>query len=310
MTSRIAADADVYGTYARISALADYLEVCALKGVGVMQSRLADIIYDNKWQLRELMVAPDEDEPEDLGSAQDLARDAADRVFSTLAERSAELGELYPFVVGAESIAVRSGFDVQASPYIAILALAVAHAHLNCDDPLPHRVLEELVEDVLKNQLRLAVNFGRISREVAPFELALQDAASRIGLQATPKAAWRSARAKDERVDTLCHLSWGDNRAGTWTILGQVTCAKSDEWERKLDEPKPPAWAEFLGVRPVPLVFLAVPHHVEAGHLGRLIQSERGIVLDRLRLTRFRRQPGEDERKLVQIVLDAELEPI
>ena len=44
------------------------------------------------------------------------------------------------------------------------------------------------------------------------------------------------AMAKDENVDILCHLPWGDMRSGVWVMLGQVTCAKSEQWEKKIKD--------------------------------------------------------------------------
>lgn len=311
MSSRIAADANVYGTYARISALADFVEVCALKGISITRSRLADLVADNRWQLRDLMVGPEDEEPDEkMSVAQDLATDSADRVFSTLLERAEILGPLYPFEVEAEHLILRGAFNVADSTYVAILAITIAHAFGLCNDPAPTQVLEDVVEDVLRAQVRFAINFGRVRREVNPFEAALEQACPHVNLIAAPRAAWRSHRAQDENVDSIGHIHWGDDRAGTWSVIGQITCARSDEWEGKLDEPKPATWALFLGVAPPPLVFLAVPHHVEKGHLDRLVQGSRGIVLDRLRLARFRTAVAQDERTLVDEMLRAELDPI
>jgi hypothetical protein len=310
MSSRISADANVYGTYARISALADFVEVCALKNVRITKARMGDLISDNRWQLRDLMVGPADDEADERRSAQDQGADAADRVFSTLLERIEILGNLYPFEVEDQHLILREGVDVRDNPYVAMLAITVAHAFQLCDDPAPTQVLEDVVEDVLRSQVRLAINFGRVRREVNPFEAALEQACPQVNLIGTPRSAWRSRRAQDENVDVIGHIHWGDNRAGTWSIVGQVTCARSDEWEGKLDEPKPATWARFLGVSPNPLVFLAVPHHIERGHLDRLVQGDRGIVLDRLRLTRFKAVVAPSEHALVGEMLSADLDSI
>jgi hypothetical protein len=311
MSNRIGPDANIYGTYAKISALADFVEVCTLKNVRVTRARLADLILDNRWQLRDLMVGPeDEDIDESLGAAQDLARDAADRVFAMLKERADTLGALYPFHVEAEQLVLDPAFDIGDSTYVAMLAITIAHAFGFSDEPAPTQVLEDVVEDVLQTQIRLAINFGRIRRETNPFEKALEAACPSIRLVAAPKSAWRSKRAQDENVDSIAHIHWGDDRAGTWSVIGQVTCARSDEWEGKLDEPKAATWALFLGVAPDPLVFLAVPHHVERGHLARLVQGARGIVLDRLRLARDRSKIADAERALVEQMMQAELDAI
>ena len=177
----IAADATIYGTHAKISALADYLEVCALKKVRVRKQQLADIIADNGWQLRELMVNPAdvvdiEDLEDDLPAVLDLAEDAADRVFSTIRERAEILGARYPFKIDGERVVVKSGFRVRESPYVAMLAILVAHSFKLSGDPAPTEVLEDVVGDVLKNKLRLGINFGRVRRRKSPFLAALAEA--------------------------------------------------------------------------------------------------------------------------------------
>jgi hypothetical protein len=117
-----------------------------------------------------------------------------------------------------------------------------------------------------------------------------------------------SSRAQDENVDTIAHVHWDDRRPGTWCFIGQVTCAISDEWEKKLDEPKPATWASLLHVTPKPMVFLAVPHHVETSYMEKLLQSERGIVIDRLRLVMNLNGVDGPKRKLVRKMLNAKMD--
>ena len=311
MNEHISANIDAYGPYARVSALADFLEVCAVKEVRVNRGRLADLIADNPWRLQEIIIGPDnDDEPEldRLPDRLDRAREAADSVVSVLQERADELEDRYPFQFKESHIELKPGTDLRTHPYVKLLALTVAHAYQLCGDPDPKQVFESVVADSLGSLVGNSVDFGRVRRGMASFEAALKEAAPRIGLVSTPKAAWRSRRAQDTGVDTIGHISWGDTRGGAWTVIGQATCARSDYWMGKLDEPKPAGWSRFLGVLPHPMVFLAVPHHVEQNHLNFLIQADRGIVLDRLRLSRFRREIVDGEEALVQAVLNAELE--
>lgn len=310
MPNRISPDANIYGTYAKTSALADYMEVCTLRNVRISKATLADLVGDRDWQLRELIVGPDEDAPERLADRVDLSRDVADRVFTTLRERQLALPTAYPFEVGKDYLTLRDGFDVANSPYVSMLAITVTHAYKLEGAPRPTDVLEDVVADALKTRLPLAINFGRVRRGVNTFENAVVEICPLIELDATPGSAWRAKFAQDENVDTIGHITWGDQRAGAWAIVGQATCAKSDEWEVKLDEPKAATWAKFLGVIPHPLVFLAIPHHIEDQHLYRLVQGERGIVLDRLRLARFRQAIASDERELVDRMLNADLEAL
>jgi hypothetical protein len=312
----IVADANAYGTYGRISALADFLEVCALKKLRVRKQQLADMIGDNGWQLRDLMVNPsDEQDPdvsedpeEDLPVALDLADDAADRVFSTIRERADILGSRYPFRIYGERVMVKAGVSLRRNPYIAVLAITVAHTFKLSSDPDPTKVLEDLVGDMLKKRLRLGINFGRIRRDTSPFLAAVEKACPAVKLKYSIPDLPISKRAQDENVDTIAHLHWGDRRPGTWCFIGQVTCAKSDDWEQKLDEPKPATWGPLLGVVPHPMVFLAVPHHVEEGYLEKLVSSQRGIVLDRLRLTMNMGEVAGDKRRLVRKMLTAKMD--
>lgn len=313
MSGRISANIDAYGTYARVSALADFLEVCAVKRVSLNRGRVADLIADNHWhrQFREIFIGPvdgDEPEPDRLSDRLDRSREAADSVMSALQERADALKERYPFHFEEGHIELRTDADLQDCPYLKLLAITVTHAYQLCGDPDPKRVFESVVADSLGSVIGDSVDFAGIRRRTASFEAALDQAARRIGLMGTPKAAWRSRRAQDSGVDTIGHVSWGDSRGGTWTVIGQATCARSDDWEKKLDEPKSARWSRFLNVRPRPLVFLAVPHHVESHHLNVLVQDERGIVLDRLRLSRFRSEIVDGEKDIFQAVLDAELD--
>lgn len=311
MIGRISADIDAYGTYARFSALADFLEVCAVKQARVGSERLADLISDNRWQLRDIFVGPDDDdeaEADRLPVRLDSAREAADSVFSVLKERADALEEGYPFQFKESHIELKPNTKPKDHPYLKLLAITITHAFQLCKDPDPTRVFETVVADSLRSLVNNVVDFSGVRRGASSFEEALEEAASMMGLVAKPKSAWRSSRAQDSGVDTIGHLSWGDDRGGVWSVIGQATCARSDAWERKLSEPKPGRWREFLNVRPAPMVFLAVPHHVEASHLNSLVQDERGIVLDRLRLARSRTDSVDGEETLVEAVLDAELD--
>lgn len=93
MSGRISANIDAYGTYARVSALADFLEVCAIRQLSISQGRVADLIADNHWQLREIFIGPDDgDEPQtdQLSDRLDSAREASDSVMAVLRERTHE----------------------------------------------------------------------------------------------------------------------------------------------------------------------------------------------------------------------------
>jgi hypothetical protein len=56
------------------------------------------------------------------------------------------------------------------------------------------------------------------------------------------------------------------------------------------------------------MVFLAVPHHVETSYMEKLLQSERGIVIDRLRLVMNLNGVDGPKRKLVRKMLNAKMD--
>lgn len=143
------------------------------------------------------------------------------------------------------------------------------------------------------------------------FEAALQDACRAVGLEAAPDAAPRLARAHDAGVDVLGHLGWENGlRPGTWAFIGQVTVGKSDTWTRKIEEPGPQPWSRRLGAWIPPLPFLAVPHHVEGPTMEMPASEGPAVVLDRLRVVRFKNGNGAEEREIIRAVADQEVAPL
>src|SRR5947207_1889148 len=118
--SPIAADSEVYGKYARLSALSDYLEVRALLGLPLTRAGLADLISDNGWQLPDLIEPPEDFVADDLLQRLDQSRDASDRVISVLRERAEILGNHYPFEVQDSGLALKADVDAVEHPYLAL----------------------------------------------------------------------------------------------------------------------------------------------------------------------------------------------
>jgi hypothetical protein len=153
-----------------------------------------------------------------------------------------------------------------------------------------------------------AVNVGAISREGHDFRETVRRSGTAVGLQPTPTAGVTLTYAKEDGVDALAHLPWGDHRAGAWVFLGQATCGKSDSWAGKMGEPKPPTWKLLLNCGVLPLAFLAVPHHVEPSHWAKLTQDHGKVVLDRIRLVRFRTEVTLAEAAIIDAVLSVGIE--
>jgi hypothetical protein len=308
---------DVYGTAARVSALADYCELVALKTRQALryeeiQDRLRDAgivlpperLTDN---LLRLEFESEEDEPADAeppGPDQRYA-DSTQRIFDLLHERKRILDERYPFEVSVDSIAARPS-AVAHEPYLALLAITTAHAHAIPTANDPKKVFEGVVARVFKERGWLAHNVG--GEGSAGFVEALRVACAECKLVPYFDDVLLSVKARDENVDTLAHLHWKDERVGKWVFIGQATLEKSDGWERKLDEPKPRTWLKLLRAGAEPIAFLAVPHHVETLHFKKLIEDSGRLVLDRLRLVNGMAAISGEECVILDTVLRADVE--
>jgi hypothetical protein len=316
---------DAYGRYARASCLADYVELLALHGSAPAESELADIIRDQGWaaKLDELFTGPplppreefdDEEELPPGSPSDDVGVPQAGRVFDVLSERAEILADLYPFELTTR-LAIRDGFEVAESAYVSLLAITSAHAHqidvrqagaTSAIDP--KRELEAVVVRALETlQLRCA-NVGEAGRIEVDFRATVTRVGTVVGLTPTPTAAVSLVNANEEGVDALAHLASTDARAGHWVFIGQVTCAKSDAWKRKLGEPSGPDWKAYLNILVEPQGFLAVPHHVEGRQLTKLVHGGNRMILDRLRLARLSPGVSDEERAIIDAVLSAGVE--
>ena len=280
---------DQYGSKARHSAIADYLEALALSGHKASVSDLGDYLADNGWQdkLREHYSGPGMDD--DSGAmGPSSSEDHARRTFDLLDQRRRLLGTDYPFSVQD------SGVEFKESPeggcrYLVLLGITLAHSYnLETASKLdPKAILEDVTVEVMNTRLVRAVKTAFAS-QTGTFDECLIATAETLGLKAMPGGVIKSRYAKDEGVDVLGVFDWNDDlRPGRWTFIGQVTCAKSDEWKKKLGEPSPMKWMNLLGVKVPPVTFLAVPYHVQHGHLLSLVTDRAAAVLDRVRMTPF-----------------------
>lgn len=306
---------DTYGPYARASLLADYVELLALKDHPVRRATITDFLADNEvgWDL-DLIQAPGNDHPDgrdSLAEHNEVADERASIVFRQIEERRKALAEHYPFRIAGGEVSIDPGVDRESNAYVAVLALTVAHAFGVASPSPPHELFEETVTNVMQERGVASVGFAALRRKGGSFEEALTTACQEIGLKAAPDAAARRKKAHDEGVDVLCHLGWEpDPRPGSWGFIGQVTVAKSDSWNRKIKEPDPGSWRGRLGIRVPPMPFLAVPHHVERQTMEWLTGEGPAIVLDRLRLVRFKENIEPNELEIVRAVVMEEVEPL
>ncbi|MGY0536357.1 hypothetical protein ACW14X_02495 [Nocardioides sp. YJ-D4] len=301
MSGPIEPNIHAYGTYARVEALADWLEIAALAGRRVTSAQLEDMIADNGWTRlspRQFLLPTNQED--------DATPEAwVEAVRETLLRRQEILGERWPYEFRG-SWRVTSTASDPVVPYNALLALTVAHSWEIDVPSAPEVVLEHTILRALNDLGISAVGLGTASGS-GNFIASGKAAATELGLKFYPSAAPMRAHAKDEGVDTVAHLGWaGDTRAaGQWLFLGQVTTARSNEWYKKIMEPRPQFWAERFQQPLHAARFLAVPHHVASDYLRYLVSPETGLVIDRLRLALSLASVSDSERKILEAVMAA-----
>ena len=301
-------DVDAYGTYARVSALADFLELSALGGSRLSRGNTADYIGDLSWQslLKELFLSADDEEALHEEYSEEPSGDteeAAERVFGLLGQRAECLGERYPFHVDSEEGWLQ-GTDPTPSPYLALLGIAIAHSFGIPTEAEPTAVFEDTVTRALTDAGHRSLNFSRFRKGYSNFEEALIGAGPTINLRPTPSAVPTSASAQDAGGDVLAQVECGHVPGcdiGAWMLVGQATCGKSDSWRQKLAEVEVPAWQLRLASILPPHPFLAVPHH--ADYVRVLVSSNHKLVLDRMRLSRMLKGVSDDERHILEAVM-------
>src|SRR5450759_3429280 len=109
MTAPLEPNINAYGTYARVEALADWLEVAALVGRRVTRAQLEDMIADNGWT---------ELSPQQLYLADGAEESATpeawvEAVLTTLNRRQDILRERWPYEIrGTWRVLPRAGAEV------------------------------------------------------------------------------------------------------------------------------------------------------------------------------------------------------
>jgi hypothetical protein len=296
-------DIDRYGQAARVSALADYLEIAALSKIRITRAALQDLIVDNEWvkrpRRRYHIVDDSSEDPASWSEA----------VFNMIGFRAATLGDLYPFEENGKALRLKTTTQrPRDMRYVSLLAITAVHSwDLPCTVPV-ESTLEDVVARTLAGMGMTVANIGATDRG-SGFLDALHDAAETLGLRAHPNPTPRSVYAKDVGVDTLAGVVWNDQRiAGHWLTLGQVTVAQSQNWQNKLNEPQAPRWAGFLQEHVHPQVFLAIPHHIQDDHLRDIMASGRGLVVDRLRIVAQKPENNQDEQLIIDALLASHVE--
>lgn len=292
MTS-IEFDVDAYGTYARGSALADVIELWAIRGHPVTEATVEDYLDDLGWGRTNWEHLAGEGLPDVMP-------------WGVLEERRDALGGAYPFELATTGLSFTGARD---DPYVRLLAISLAHAH-GVHVPLAAtQVFEEVVVRALENRGLTAANLSQLRSAHGDFQAALAAAGEVIGIPIAMPLGLHAIAAKDEAVDALGHLDWRDGRVGKWLVLGQVTCAKSDEWRGKANEVPMARFRGFFGTMIDPIPFLAIPFHAHEARLRYVIEDQGRMLLDRLRLAGSLGDPAPGEQDIVDAVLTAQIDP-
>ena len=268
---------DVYGQYARFSALADVVEAAAARGTAFGRSKVIDWLGDLDINAdRDLFIRTEELADRADG---DSLEQAVGFVFDLLADRSRVLGDRYPFRQSVDSL---TRTTIQTSFYLDILSMTLAHAYkIETGPDRPTYVFEQVVAGLFHDRGWMSVHTGKFRGN---FDETLHEMGKEVSIDMNPEAAIHSRRANDDKVDVLAHFPWRDDRPGRLTAISQVTLEKSSGWERKAKEPSPRSWAKYMHDEIEPISFFAVPHHIEPRQYQRLIETTQSIPLDRLRV--------------------------
>jgi hypothetical protein len=304
----ITANPDVYGKHARASAIADYLELLALRDVRLSRADVADFLHDNNWSIpaEENYVGGIFTQAED----DEGSKEVATRIVRLLNERADVLGDRYPFDMDT---AGRLKFQTENSAsdsYLLLLAITTAHAHGVSTQADPTELFPEVVKRAYNNRGWSASNLGSNASRRMSFEDALSAMGMDLQLPVNPTGTILSKSAKDAGVDCVSHYPWCGTRLGRWIAVTQVTCANSDEWRKKLFDAQPHPWQSLLGEVVMPKIVLAIPHHAEPRHRVFLFSQANGerFLLDRLSFVPHLPLLDKHERDVLDRVLSTEVE--
>jgi hypothetical protein len=290
--------ANAYGNKARVSAVADWLELLAWHERPITLAAAVDYLGD--LTLSDGIRLPEDDEAEDTDE-----EELTDRIRSVLSRRVEMLGALYPFELRGDRLTLRDGVSATDDfPYILLLSITVAHAYEVGTTMSPEDAFEAVVARCLNTRMR-AADLGNLRDSCESFHEAVLTAGTSVGLAPNPSSASSATAAWDEGVDTIGHWDWGDERPGRWSVIGQATCGTTATWKGKMAEPKAGIWSTRLGEKVRPIGFLAVPHHVEDRHLYYLVETGERSVVDRIRLTICQPELSVEEQALVSEVFAA-----
>lgn len=278
--ARIEPSIDKYGTLARASFFADYLEVVALRDGRVKLSSLHDLIAETYPRVKRILRPDGDDEKQPDWKPTDLA----DEAWTCILQRADLLKGLYPFTIQREVLKPTPNLDPLESAYVSLLAITISHAFSLMNASVVEHLLEDVVGDSMEKVGFKVGRLGPLSRANGfDFVRTMDALGSALTIPINANATARRQNANDEDVDIVAHLDWGAARSGKWLFIGQVTCAVSDMWRSKAQEPSTNDWQKFFGEVIAPIPFLAVPHHADDLTI-KYVASKEVNILDRTRI--------------------------
>lgn len=311
-------DIDAYGTLARGSALADYLELLALAGGICSRAQLEDGVKDkylSVWQAKHSHMILDADDFDDEGEFEARGESELaghiEETFDCLYERAEILGSRYPFEILDEGLKVRADIEPTSDVYVATLCITLAHAYRVATQSPVTELFEDIVAETMGSRMLRVARLGELSRRHRMrFIPALAEAGEVLDIATDHTRAPSRRHANDGGADVLAHFSWHDRRLGRWTFAGQVTCGKSDSWQRKMGEASPGLWREYFQEKIDPLCFLAIPHHAPRRTLNYIVTEQGRLIVDRLRLVMAREVVTPVEAAVIALVLAQEVDNV
>lgn len=309
-------DVDAYGSYARGSSLADYLELLAISGRRCTRAQLEDAVKDRYWSMKRSHMVVGSDDLDESGNFLDEESELlshVDEAFECLTERVETLGDRYPFDLIDDNYLKFTAVDIEIHrmTYIGLLCVTMAHAYKvavpGIDVP---QLFEDIVAETLESRALLVSRVGERAREHGDFPLTLQAVGLDLQIPTLLSGSNFKRHANDMGADAIAHLHWHDDRRGRWTYVCQITCGDSDSWEEKMGQAAPGYWAGWFQDFIDPMCALAVPHHVPIRTFDLFTRGNRKIFLDRLRLTLARAAPSEAEVEVIRAVLEVGVENV
>lgn len=297
-----------YGMHMTPSALADWVELYALRGRRTPWPALANALKDSGLasgliDSRELederygfnYLGIDDPDCEEFGNEPDDETSAFEdqpeqlSAYEILEQRSSLLDESYPFEFDRnDCLSLKEGYPVSSSSYIWLLKISLMKGWIYPKDQSILLPITRLFEYVVS----LALRMGGLSAEVvgtaggSGFMERVGRCTQALNLPFRPQGLSIPNNAQDMGVDVLGGYLWDDYRVGENIWLVQAACGKEEAWEDKSMHIDSAKWGRLLGDDYcVPLSLIAVPYHMTNDAVRDVLHySESRSFLDRIRL--------------------------